>query len=216
MPVTDWFIIKSLTVPSSWIAVLFALIVTGVILWKRFGKETEDWYSDAAILFLLVWKLSIIVTDFNMVWNSPISILYFNGGETGLYLGLVAAIARVFYVLFQKGFAERELAAMLLGMIMVQSLYQFAMVALNDGSLWQKAVTVILFAALLYVTWIKAFWSHTWRVQLTMLFLLVHFVVAYAQPDGILQTPLYITAILALSSIAVLTLRENVRKQVEE
>lgn len=103
LPVTEWFIIKSLTVPSSWVAVLLALILTGIVVWRVFGKETEDWYSDAAILFLLVWKLSVVVTDFDMILDSPLSILYFNGGETGLYLGVIAALGRLFWQLRRKG-----------------------------------------------------------------------------------------------------------------
>lgn len=204
MSVTDWFVIRTLTIPSSWIAVLAALLLTGVVLWKRFGKETEDMYSDAAILFLLVWKLSIILTDFSMVWKSPISILYFNGGSTGIYLGLIAGIARIIYVLYKKNFAEKKLAAMVLGMIMVQALYQFSMVLLNDGAFWQKAFTIIAFSLLLYFAYVKSFWSHVWRVQLTVLLLVGHFVVAFSQPEGVLQTPFIVTILMATASYVVL------------
>lgn len=203
LPVTEWFIIKSLTVPSSWIAVLIALIVTGIVLWRVFGKDTEDWYSDAAILFLLVWKLSVVITDFDMILESPLSILYFNGGETGLYLGLFAALSRVFWQLRRQVWPETELAAMMVGLVMVQSLYQFIMVLLNEAALWQKVITVVLFAAIVILTWLKASISSVWRIQLTMLFLCVHMFVAMIQPMGLIQTPLFVTGLFVLCSVAV-------------
>ncbi|MFX3673919.1 MAG: hypothetical protein ACE3JQ_05695 [Paenisporosarcina sp.] len=203
LPVTEWFIIKSLTVPSSWIAVLIALIVTGIVLWRVFGKNTEDWYSDAAILFLLVWKLSVVITDFDMVLESPLSILYFNGGETGLYLGLFAALIRLFWQLRRQDWPETEVAAMLIGLVMVQSLYQFVMVLLNEAALWQKLVTVVLFAGMVILTWLKASVSSVWRIQLTILFLSVHLFVALIQPEGLVQTPLFVTGLFVLHSVAV-------------
>lgn len=202
MPVTEWFIIRSLTVPSSWIAVLIALIVTGIVLWRVFGKVTEDWYSDAAILFLLVWKLSVVITDFEMIVASPLSILYFNGGETGLYLGLFAALSRLFWQLRRLEWSQRELTAVLIGFVMIQSLYQLSMVILNEAVILQKITTVILFAGMVILTWQKASVSSLWRIQLTILFLGVHMFVALIQPEGLIQTPIFITGLFVLFSVA--------------
>lgn len=216
LPVTDWFIIKSLTVPTSWVAVLLALLITGIILWRTFGKDTEDWYSDAAILFLLVWKLSVVITDFDMLLDSPLSILYFNGGETGLYLGLFAALIRLFWQLRRKEWPERELVAMLIALVMVQSLYQFIMVLLNEAALWQKIITLVLFAGIAILTWLKASTSSVWRIQLTILFLGVHIFVAFIQPDGLIQTPLFVTGLFVLCSVAVYVVTHRFNEQTEE
>ncbi len=216
LPVTEWFIIKSLTVPSSWVAVLLALILTGIVVWRVFGKETEDWYSDAAILFLLVWKLSVVVTDFDMILDSPLSILYFNGGETGLYLGVIAALGRLFWQLRRKGWPERELVAMLIAMVMVQSLYQLFMVLLNEAEMWQKILTVLVFVGLTMLTWQKAKLSSVWRIQLTILFLAGHLFVSTLQPRGFVQTPLFVTGLFVLCSVAIYVVTHKQQEQMGE
>lgn len=216
LPVTEWFIIKSLTVPSSWVAVLFALILTGIVVWRVFGKETEDWYSDAAILFLLVWKLSVVVTDFDMILDSPLSILYFNGGETGLYLGVIAALGRLFWQLRRKGWPERELVALVIAMVMVQSLYQLFMVLLNQAEMWQKILTVVVFVGLTMLTWQKAKLSSVWRIQLTILFLAGHLFVSLLQPRGFVQTPLFVTGLFVLLSVAIYVVTHKQQEQMGE
>ena len=216
LPVTEWFIIKSLTVPSSWVAVLLALILTGIVVWRVFGKETEDWYSDAAILFLLVWKLSVIVTDFDMILDSPLSILYFNGGETGLYLGVIAALGRLFWQLRRKGWPKRELVDMLIAMVMVQSLYQLFMVLLNEAEMWQKILTVLVFVGLTMLTWQKAKLSSVWRIQLTILFLAGHLFVSILQPRGFVQTPLFVTGLFVLCSVAIYVVTHKQQEQMGE
>ncbi|WP_019414440.1 hypothetical protein [Paenisporosarcina sp. TG20] len=203
MPVTEWFIIKSLTVPSSWIAVLLAILITGLVLWRKFGKTTEVWFSDAVILVLLVWKLSVIITDFKMILNSPLSILYFNGGNIGLYLGLLVALARLLYQFKKKGWPVSELVAMIIALVMVQSLYQFLMVLLNEAALWQKIITVVIFLGITILSWLKVAESSVWRIQLIILFLCAHIFVAVIQPEGIVQTPLFITGLFVIAAVMV-------------
>lgn len=211
MPVTEWYIIKSLTVPSSWIAVILAILITGIVLWRIFGKVTEQWFSDTAILFLLAWKLSVIITDFDMIIDFPLSILYFNGGTTGLFIGLIVALARLLWLLRRQGWPERELVAMLIALVMVQSMYQFIMVLLNETALWQKVITVVLFAGFTTLTWLKASISSVWRIQLTLLFLGVHIFVSLIQPHGMFQTPLFVTGLFVISVVMVyyLTIKHN-------
>jgi hypothetical protein len=203
LPVTEWFIIKSLTIPSSWVAVLLAILITGIIMWRKFGKETEDWYSDAAILFLLVWKLSVVITDFQMIVESPLSILYFNGGKEGMFIGLIVALSRLLWRFKRKNWPKYELVAMLFSMVMIQSLYQLFMVLLNEAALWQKIITVVLFVGLSTLTWLKISISRIWQIQLTILFLFIHIFVALLQPQGMLQTPLYVTAIFVICGVVV-------------
>lgn len=216
MPVTEWFIVKSLTVPSSWIAVLFALIVTGIILWRKFGKDTEDWYSDAAIVFLLVWKFSVILTDFSSVVEYPLTILYFNGGVTGIYLGLVVALSRLMWRIRQQGWLDEELAALILAFVMVQSLYQFFMVVLNEAGDYQKIITIVVFSGMLILTWLKASQSNIWRTQLAILFLSTHVFVATIQPEGLLQTPLFVTILFVICSLGAIFAKNLQEKQTGE
>ncbi len=198
MPVTEWFIIKSLTIPSSWLAVLMAILITGIIVWRKFGRETEDWFSDAAILFLLVWKFSVVITYFEMIIDSPLSILYFNGGSVGLFLGLIVTLLILLWKFRGENWPLSELVALLFSMVMLQSLYQLFMVILNESVLWVKIVTIVLFAGLATLAWLKIAVSQTWQIQLSVLFLFTHIFVALIQPQGILQTPLFVTSLFVI------------------
>ncbi len=216
MPVTEWFIIKSLTIPSSWVAVLLSILITGIIMWRKFGKDTEDWYSDAAILFLLVWKLSVVITDFEMIVESPLSIFYFNGGKEGIYLGLIVALSRLLWRFKRKSWPKYELVAMLFSMVMIQSLYQLVMVLLNEAALWQKIITVVLFIGLSTLTWLKISISSIWQIQITVLFLFIHIFVALLQPQGMLQTPLYVTVIFVICGVVVYLTTNKEHEYTEE
>jgi hypothetical protein len=216
LPVTDWFIIKSLTIPSSWVAVLLAILLTGIIVWRKFGKETEDWFSDAAILFLLVWKFSVVITDFEMIIDSPLSILYFNGGSVGVFLGLSIALSKLLWQ-FKRGlWQETELVAMLFSLVMLQSLYQIIMVLLNEAAPWQKIVTVVLFVLLATLTWLKITSSTTWQFQIIVLFLLTHIFVALIQPQGMLQTPLFVTGMFVVCGLLAYALTNKQHEFTEE
>ena len=216
MPVTDWFIIKSLTIPSSWAAVLLAILLTGIIVWCKFGKETEDWFSDAAILFLLVWKFSVVITDFEMIIDSPLSILYFNGGSIGVFLGLSIALSKLLWQFMRGIWQESELVAMLFSMVMLQSLYQIIMVLLNEAAPWQKIVTVVLFVLLATLTWLKINSSTTWQFQLIVLLLLTHIFVALIQPQGMLQTPLFVTGMFVVCGLLAYALTNKQHEFTEE
>ena len=216
MPVTDWFIIKSLTIPSSWAAVLLAILLTGIIVWRKFGKETEDWFSDAAILFLLVWKFSVVITDFEMIIDSPLSILYFNGGSIGVFLGLSIALSKLLWQFMRGIWQESELVAMLFSMVMLQSLYQIIMVLLNEAAPWQKIVTVVLFVLLATLTWLKINSSTTWQFQLIVLLLLTHIFVALIQPQGMLQTPLFVTGMFVVCGLLAYALTNKQHEFTEE
>jgi hypothetical protein len=203
LPVTEWFIIKSLTLPSSWVAVILALIITGIVLWIKFGKDTEDWYSDAAILFILVWKFSVLITDFEMILEFPLAILYFNGGETGLFLGLLSALGRLLWQLKRKGWPEIDFVALIIAFVLLQSLYQFLMVSMNEAEFWQKLMTIAIFSGMIILTWMKVFASNIWRLQLLVLMLLAHILAAIIQPEGLFQSPLLITVLFLICGITV-------------
>ncbi|MGM0855047.1 MAG: hypothetical protein ACQEWI_20970 [Bacillota bacterium] len=94
----QWYTIASFTFPASWGAIIASFILTFSFLffWNR---KLSDWYSNSIFTFLLVWKLSVIVVDFQTVIKHPITILYFHGGVVGYWLGLIAALT---YILVKK------------------------------------------------------------------------------------------------------------------
>lgn len=207
MPITQWFIIKSLTIPSAWLALLIAFVVTWLIVWKRYGKEAENLYSDAILLFIVVWKLSIIVTDFEMVVDSPLSILYFNGGSTGIYLGLAAALIRGAFALRKNGFSVKESEMALFSIVLIQCIYQIMMIFLNDGTSWQGMLTFLIFSVMVFAVFSFISKGALWRVQLATIMLLVMLLAGSFQPEGMIQTPIIATVVSILAILPVLLLQ---------
>lgn len=214
MQVTEWYIIRSLTLPASWVSVIIALIVTWLILWKFYGRAVEDWFSDAAIMFIVVWKLSVIFTDFKMVMEFPLSILYFNGGKIGVFLGLFAALAKLYVSLRKRGFKEQDLKALLFGFISLQVIYQFMMVFLNDGLMWQKAITIIFFGLFVIFASVRILRDDKTVQQISIVLLLVHIIVAMLQPNGLFQTPLFVTLSVTLFISLLLFQRKSQSKMI--
>ncbi|QHE63172.1 hypothetical protein FHE72_20775 [Rossellomorea vietnamensis] len=92
----QWYTIGSFTFPSSWGAIIASFVLTFLFLffWNR---KASDWYSNAILIFILVWKLSVIVIDFQTVIKHPFTILYFHGGIMGYWLGLAAVLLYIFF-----------------------------------------------------------------------------------------------------------------------
>lgn len=215
MPVTQWFIIKSLTIPSSWVALLAAFIITGLIVWKRYGKQAENMYSDVVILFIVVWKLSVIVTDFDMIIDSPMMILYFNGGQTGIYLGVVAALIRTNFALRKNGFSVKDTEITLFSIILIQCIYQILMVFLNDGTNWQGMLTFSIFTVMSFACLIYISNGTLWRIQLATILLLLMLLAGATQPEGMNQTPVLTTIVFMLAIFPIL-LKQMKQKPTEE
>lgn len=207
MPVTQWFIIKSLTVPSSWIALLAAFILTGLIVRKRFGKLEADLYSDVVILWILVWKLSVIITDFELVIDSPMMILYFNGGDLGIYLGLAAAFIRTWIALKKNGYSVKDTEMVLLSFILIQCIYQLLMVFLNDGTNGQGILTLFIFTVMAFAVLYFSSKGMLWRIQLAVIMVLFMILAGVIQPEGMLQTPV-IATIVSIAAIFPLLLTQ--------
>ncbi|MFD0958901.1 hypothetical protein [Paenibacillus chungangensis] len=77
--------------------VIAAAIAGYLTLKGRKGKwENEDAavsiFVNAFVIGLLVWKLSPILFDIKSIVQHPISLLYFNGGQRGVWLGIAVAI----------------------------------------------------------------------------------------------------------------------------
>ena len=90
-----WYTIGSFTFPSPWGGILASFVLTYLFLYF-WNREASDWYSSAVFTFVIVWKLSVIVVDYQMVIEHPLTILYFHGGKIGYWLGILAALIYVY------------------------------------------------------------------------------------------------------------------------
>ncbi|GEM_PF-5757189 len=91
MPVTEYYLLWKVTVPSSWLAAVFGLLAGWLAVRRLFGKRAAELIGDTVFTVLIVWKLSVIITDFPVIWRSPAAILYFNGGAPGFIAGICLA-----------------------------------------------------------------------------------------------------------------------------
>jgi len=198
MLVTEYFTIAKFALPSSWVALIIALIAAYLIMRFKYGKRISEVFSDALFYFILVWKFSYILTDFTSVIKLPLSIIYFHGGLVGFYLGLLAACTRVIIVKKKKGFTKTDHLALFTGVVSVQVVYQIMMVLLNEGELIAQIVTVIGFTLFGLYTWLSLNKEKSSLTQFALLFMAVHFFIAAFQRAGIFDTPVISTFVLSL------------------
>ena len=198
MNVTNFIIIGNTTVPSTWIALVVAFIVAYFAIRLRFGKRISGVMADLIFYFVIVWKLSVILTDFENVIKAPLSILYFNGGRIGFYLGLLAIIITILVELKRKTLHKFDLMTLLIGAITIQAVYQIMMALLNDGSLVSEIMTVLIFSTFTILVWGSMKKFKKTPSQLAMLFAAVHIFAASFQPVGVFGVPVITTLLMSL------------------
>ncbi len=116
----------------------------------------------------------------------------------GSSLGLVFVAARTWQD-WKKDRIEKEgLAALFIGAVSVQAVFQIMMVVLNEGSMFASIGTSVLFLGLLLFIWKDVQVSGSHLLQLSMLFMAVHLFVASIQPKGLMNPPLFVTLLLGL------------------
>ena len=192
MLVTHYFTIGNLSVPSSWIALIVAFVVAYSAVRVRYGKKYAETLSDAFFYVVIVWKLSVVVTDFSSVIRSPLSLIYFDGGVVGFYLGLAFMAGKVLLDSKKGRLMAGGIQALFTGAVVVQAVFQVMMVLLNEGQLVVQVVTVVAFILFALFYWIKSDGTFLF----IGLFMAVHVFVAVWQPAGLLGTPFVTTLLL--------------------
>lgn len=173
MKITDWYVIVSLTMPSTWVAVLLALLVSSITLLIQFNKQVASHFLDAAIAFILLWKFSVILTDFSAVVQEPFSLLYFNGGYLGIGMGTIGALVSLIR-------AKVSISTIQLMVVYTVSYYLFFMIVLNSNPISIEMGTLVTLVIVFVLLWKVA------TVRLVAVGLL--FFIAYFQPLGVFQT----------------------------
>ena len=208
MNVTNFLIIGNTSVPSTWIALVVAFVVAYLAIRLRFGKQISGVLANSIFNFIIVWKFSVILTDFENLIKAPLSIIYFNGGRIGFYLGLLAIIITILIELKRKALNKFDLTILFIGAITGQAVYQIMMALLNDGSLVAKIMTVLIFSTFTLLVWSLMKKFEKTPIQLAMLFAAVHIFTASFQPVGIFAVPVITTLLISLFYV-IINLKEN-------
>jgi hypothetical protein len=209
MAVTKLFLIGNTTVPSSWVALVLAFALTYLLIRLRYGKRIAGVLADSMFYFLFVWKLSVILTDFENVIKSPLSIIYFNGGSIGLYLGLIAGMVAILIELKKNGMHTLEKEALFLGFITIQSIFQLAVVLMNKGPNLAEIVTMSMFTLIATLIWISINKTENAINQLTLLFAASHFFTTLFQPSSYMNNSFFLTILATIFIIIFLGKNER-------
>lgn len=210
MLVTKYFQIVNLTVPSTWVALLLSFLITYVFVRWKFGKEAAHLIGDSMFYFLIVWKFSVILTDFNTITQFPLSILYFNGGRIGVYLGLLAVVINLYWINKKKVILHSERFSLLVGSMLTLSFYQLLMALLNEGTLFVRTVTISLFAIFILSVMIFTKQFKTMPKEFVLLAIGLHLFVSVWQPAGIIQTSTI--TLIVMGGLLFLTLQKSQRE----
>ncbi len=92
-----------LLIKISWILLFVSGSLAIAVMYFRLRKPDHghkkivDSFLNAAILAIFVWKFSIVLFEPSMLISNPSGLLYFNGGQQGMWLAALVAFLYVFY-----------------------------------------------------------------------------------------------------------------------
>lgn len=196
---TEWFSIRTLTLPATAVALLVAFFIVWIVLQVQFQKKWAGVYGDAVFTFILVWKFSVIVTDFKAVIAQPFALLYFNGGTIGVFLGVMAVSLQLWWSRQKIHFDETGIAACSWAIILTQSTYQCLVVLLNDNPTNSEVITLFVLSILT----VFILWKITAINRALFLYTFGLIIVAFFQPLGLWQPAIGVSVILFIIGIGV-------------
>lgn len=203
---TEWYSIRALTLPATAVALLITFIIVWLILRVQFSKKWSEVYADAIFTFLIVWKLSLLVTDFKAVVNNPMSLLYFNGGTIGVYLGVIVVSLQIWRKRHNLQFEKQDIIPCSWAIILTQSIYQMIVVLLNDNTTSSEIITLVVLSVLTIII----LWKLAAMKQALLLYTVGYLIVALFQTLGIWQTTVGVSVVLLCLGLAIQYERINV------
>ncbi|MGE7672190.1 hypothetical protein ACQKMV_01225 [Lysinibacillus sp. NPDC094403] len=196
---TEWFSIRALTLPATAVALLAAFFIVWLVLRVQFPKKWAGVYGDAFFTFILVWKFSIIITDFKDVIAQPYVLLYFNGGTIGVILGTMTVSLQIWWKRRTFQFDSTGITACTWAIILTQSIYQWLVVLLNDNQATSEVITLIVLSTLT----ILILWKITAINRALFIYTIGFMIVAFFQPHGLWQPAVGVSVILFILGIEV-------------
>ncbi len=101
------FTIGSFEIPSIYIALAAAFLISYLMIWKSEEKKhLFNHWMNAVIILFLIYKLSYIIFNWSAFIGSPLNVFYYNGGPQGALLGLVFMFIYMIYLSRSLFYAE--------------------------------------------------------------------------------------------------------------
>ena len=178
-----------MTVQASWVAIVSAILITSLFLYVRKEKVIADWYSNAVFLFILTWKLSVILFQFKMAISHPLTLLYFNGGMKGYWLGIAAIGIYTFFKL-------KRTSSVIIPWILTAAMYEFISKILGESHLW-LTISQLTVNMVFLVFVIRSKGQLPWRIQLLILFTFIQGFI-YSISGELLSVPMVTYVVIAI------------------
>lgn len=90
------------TIPTSLLSLFIAIFLVSILYRILNKKSLDDWYWNSFFIIIGISKLSYILFNFKLFIETPLSILYFDGGSKGMALGFIVLAVYLFYLKVQK------------------------------------------------------------------------------------------------------------------
>jgi peroxiredoxin len=149
----NWYSIGALTFPASWLAILAAFIFTAIFLRTVFGKATLEWFGNVFFWFLITWKFSMVIWDFESVMNQPLTLLYFHGGEKGYWLAIIISFIYIF--IHSRKSSQPIHSQITIAWVSIIFIFELAIGFLLPRNLWVTLFSGFIMGFLLILAWKK-------------------------------------------------------------
>lgn len=181
-----WFTVFNITMPANQYAFLATIIVVCIVLYLVNQAKEIDPFLNNIFLFLVIWKLSYVITNWVDFINNPLSVLYFNGGS----LGTVVAFIVVLVTEFVKNHANSTynyISKNYFLFFLIYAFFNFFNFLFNQVS-WILALTSSLFYLLFAISIVLTFKQKQYIIQIiSMLLLGVAILFSCIEPLGLFQ-----------------------------
>ncbi|RSK27139.1 hypothetical protein EJF36_09755 [Bacillus sp. HMF5848] len=93
--------IGSVIIQVSWLMYAFSVIVGYIVLQLQMNKypdvykEVTDTAINSILIYIVVFKFSIILLRPTLLFENPLGLLYFDGGGVGVILGILSILIYV-------------------------------------------------------------------------------------------------------------------------
>lgn len=104
----DAFQLGPLVIKKSYLVLLFSCLLAylyiAISLRKKpeVVKTVENHLTSGLLIWILIFKFSIIIFRPSIIWTNPYGLLFFTGGTRGFYLAVVVTMVFLFWKLHQS------------------------------------------------------------------------------------------------------------------
>lgn len=153
--------IGSFTIMLKWVILGLSLIL-GLIVLKIWLKRTQqvevnkkifDFIVNSLFVGFFIWKGSLLLLEPKLVLKSPLSLLYFTGGTTGLIIAIIFAMLYFSYKSYKANASKSImiLSGLVFGLSSLIAFQVISFFALEDHALYHLLIAVITLFLLIFI-----------------------------------------------------------------